>query len=88
MCYRVVGSTTTAYVLGEVYVQVVEEDRSSEWIKARAISVPGEYEVLLSDKLLDVLGIEIMKADLGYWRFSGEPTNRVRKSVESQLWIE
>ena len=28
--YRVVGGTTTAYILGEVLVQVVEEDKSSE----------------------------------------------------------
>ena len=78
---------TSAYILGEVLVQVVEEDKSSEWVKARAVVVPGEYEVILSDKLLDVLGIEIVKAGIGYWRFSGEPINCVRKSVEPQFWI-
>jgi len=78
---------TSAYILGEVLVQVVEEDKSSEWVKARAVVVPGEYEVILSDKLLDVLGIEIVKAGIGYWRFSGESINRVRKSVKPQFWI-
>jgi hypothetical protein len=34
-------------------VRVVTEDRCSEWVKARAVSAPGEHEVLLSDKLLD-----------------------------------
>jgi len=85
--YRVVGGMTSAYILGEVLVQVVEEDKSSEWVKARAVVVPGEYEVILSDKLLDVLGIEIAKAGIGYWRFSGESINRVRKSVKPQFWI-
>jgi len=33
---------TSAYILGEVLVQVVEEDKSSEWVKARAVVVPGE----------------------------------------------
>jgi len=85
--YRVVGGTTSAYVLGEVLVQVVEEDRSSGWARARAVAVPGEYEVILSDRLLDMLDIEIVKAGMGYWRFSGEPINRVRESVEPRFWI-
>ena len=85
--YRVVGGTTSAYILGEVFVQVIEEDRSSEWVRARAVAVPGEYELILSDKLLDMLGIEIVKAGMGYWRFSGEPINRVRKSVKPQFWV-
>ena len=85
--YRVVGGMTSAYILGEVLVQVVEEDRSSEWVRARAVAVPGEYEVILSDRLLDMLNIEIVKAGIGYWRFSGEPINCVRKSVEPQFWI-
>ncbi|MHA1593943.1 MAG: hypothetical protein ACTSXX_04285 [Candidatus Baldrarchaeia archaeon] len=85
--YRVVGGATSVYILGEVFVQVVEEDKSSEWVKAKAVVVPEEYEVILSDKLLDALGIEIIKAGMGYWRFSGEPISRVRKSVEPQFWI-
>jgi hypothetical protein len=86
--YRVVGGSTHAYVLGEVLVRVVADDRSSDWVRARAVSVPGEHEVLLSDKLLDALGIEIIKAGLGYWRFSGESPERVRRSVEAQFWVE
>ena len=85
--YRVVGGTTSAYILGEVLVQVVEEDRSSGWVRARAVTVPGEYEAILSDRLLDALGIEIVRAGMGYWRFSGEPINRTRKSVEPRFWI-
>ena len=69
-------------------MQVVEEDRSSEWAKAKAVAVSGEYEVILSDKLLDMLGIEIVKAGLGHWRFSGEPISHVRKSVEPQFWMD
>ena len=56
-------------------------------MKARSVVVPGEYEVILSDKLLDALGIEIVKAGIGYWRFSGEPINRVRRSAKPQFWV-
>jgi hypothetical protein len=86
--YRVVGGSTHAYVLGEVLIRAVAEDRRSDWVRARAVSVPGEHEVLLSDKLLDALGIEIARAGLGYWRFSGEGPERLRRSVEAQFWVE
>lgn len=86
--YMVVGGSTHAYVLGEVMVRVVAEDRSSEWVSARAVTVPGEHEVLLSDKLPDALGIEIARAGLGYWRFSGESPEHLRWSVEAQFWVE
>jgi hypothetical protein len=45
-------------------------------------------EVLLSDRLLDALGIEIARAGLGYWRFSGEGPERLRRSAEAQFWVE
>ena len=86
--YRVVGGSTHAYVLGEVLVRVVADDRSSDWVRARAVSVPGEHEVLLSGELLDALGIEIVKAGLGYWRFSCESPERVRRSAEARFWVE
>ena len=68
----IVETVQFMHLLGEVFVQVIEEDMSSEWVRARAVAVPGEYELILSDKLLDMLGVEIVKAGLGYWRFSGE----------------
>lgn len=83
--YRVVGGSTHAYVLGVVLVRAVTEDRCSEWVKARAVTVPGEHEVLLSDKLLEALGIEVARAGLGYWRFSSEGSERLRRSVEAQF---
>jgi len=39
------------------------------------VSVPGEHEVLLSDRLLDALGIEIVRAGDGLWRFHKEPSS-------------
>ncbi len=84
--YRVVGGFTQTYFIGEVLVRLVTEDRVSPWIRARAVSVPEEFEVLLNDKLLDALGIEIVKAGEGLWRFHGEPINRIRRSTQPQFW--
>lgn len=84
--YKVVGAEVTTYILGEVEVRVRTEDKVSEWVKAKAVSVPGEYEVILSDAITEQLGIEIVKPRTGLWRLVGE--TRVRKSVEAKYWIE
>jgi hypothetical protein len=57
-------------------------------VRARGSLGSGGHEVLLSGKLLDALGIEIVRAGLGYWRFSCESPERVRRSVEAQFWVE
>ncbi len=84
--YKVVGSEVTTYVLGEVWVRVKAKDKVTEWIKAKAVSVPGEYEVILSDALTEQLGIEIIKPRTGLWRLSGEL--KVRESVKAKYWVE
>ena len=55
-------------------------------MKARAVSVPGEMEVLLSDALIEELGINIVKPKSGLWKFMGE--EKLRKSEEAEYWIE
>lgn len=84
--YRVVGSETTTYILGYVDVKVVTEDKESEWVRARAVSVPGELEVLLSDALIEKLNINIVKPRSGLWRFIGE--EKLRRSEEAEYWTE
>lgn len=83
--YKVVGAEVTTFILGEVEVRVRAEDKVSEWVKAKAVSVPGEYEVILSDAITEQLGVEILKPRTGLWRFVGEL--KVRKSVEEKYWV-
>ncbi len=82
--YGVVGAEVTAYILGEVMLRAKTEDRESSWIRARAVTVPGEYEVILSDSLMEKMEIEILKPSSGLWRFSGE--DRVRESEKASYW--
>lgn len=84
--YKVVGSEITTYTLGNILVRIVTEDKKSEWIRARAVTVPGEYEVILSDALIEALNMEIIKPRSGLWKFSEE--TKIRKSVEIKYWIE
>jgi len=84
--YKVVGAEVTTYTLGEVSVRVLAGDVVSDWVKAFAVMVPGEYEVLLSDALIELLEIEIIKPKSGLWRFKGETVDRV--SEEPEYWLE
>lgn len=83
--YRAVGVNVEAYILGYIDVRVVEAERSSSWIRARAVCTKDEYEILLSDHLTESLGIEPIKPASGYWRFSGE--EKLRPSAKPQYWI-
>ena len=79
------GFEAPAYrIRGVLEVKVIEKDRVSNPVKATAAIMSGEREVILSDKLCDELGIELVRMGKGLWRFSGEST--VRKSVKSKYW--
>ena len=61
-------------------VEVLTEDKSVKCI-ADAIVIKGLDEVLLSDQSLSRLGIVILDAGRGLWRFANDSSDRVRKSV-------
>jgi len=84
--YRVVGSDVSAYILGTVKISVITEDKESPEIEVRAVMVPGEYEVLLSDATTEASEIEIIKPKTGQWRFRGE--EKVRNSVQPEYWVD
>ena len=84
--YRVVGWEVGALVLGYVDVRVRVEDRVTGWVRSRAVTAIGEYEVLLNDRLVEEFGVEIVKPASGLWRFTGEV--RLRASVEPMYWVE
>ena len=84
--YYAIGIEVPTYVLGYVYVRVFTSDRVSDWVRARAVTVPNEYEVIISDALIEALGIELVMPRTGLWRFRGESITR--KSIEPQYWID
>jgi hypothetical protein len=46
--------------------------------------VEGESELILSDKTLDALEIELLRPGVGLWRFRGE--KKIRKSQKPKYW--
>jgi len=63
------------------------EDKESKDAQAVAVIASGEKEVILSDKLIDELGIILLKPGKGIWRFHDDPPNVMRTSVPGEYWI-
>lgn len=60
-------------------VRVLTKDRIKGPVSSNVAVVPGEEEVILSDKLIDALEIVIEKAGEGLWRFGDE--KKIRRSL-------
>lgn len=45
-----------------------------------------EREVLLSDYVIGEMGIIILNAYKGSWRFEGDPLEKIRHSKTLELW--
>ena len=82
------GAELPMRVLGVVEVRVVVPDRPTRWVRAVAVSVGREEEVLLSDKLTDALNVSPVLVGAGIWRFTDEPPDVRRMSVEPEFWRE
>lgn len=72
--------------LGEGKVRAIAEDRESQESLCTIIVSPHEQEILLNDKLIDELGLVLVHAGKGIWRFQEDSPDRERQSVEKQLW--
>ncbi len=79
--YLRVGGEVVVSDLGHVEVRIVP---GGKWVRARAICVEGEREVLLSDRLIDALEIVPISFGEGLWRLKGEEATR--RSEPPQLW--
>lgn len=61
-------------------VSVVTEDREVGPVSVVLTIMPGEEDVLLSDKAIDLLGIVLVKPGQGLWKFIDDPPDKLRKS--------
>ena len=77
---------STFRIPGILKVYVVCEDKVKGPIGATAIITPGESEVILSDRVLDALGIILIRPGEGLWRFNDDPLVTVRKSEPREVW--
>ena len=83
--FKVVGGIAKGYrIKGLVKAWGETEDKKVGPCDVVVSIAPGEDEVLLCDKLIDALEIELMRPGEGLWRFRGETT--LRKSVPAKRW--
>jgi predicted aspartyl protease len=73
------GETLSYFIPSAVRLTVIEEDETSKTITCNVIVSLREKEVLLSDAVVEELGIEILSPKTGIWRFKGE--EKLRRSV-------
>jgi hypothetical protein len=67
-------------------VWVVTGDRSVGPRVADALISGVEEEVLINDKLVEELGIVVVAAGSGKWRFIDDPADKVRVTEKPQYW--
>ncbi len=80
------GSVSAFRARDSVVVELVLNDRENVRAFARVSIVPGENEVLISDRLAHELGIAIIDPFEGLWCLRDELGKKVRPSVSPELW--
>jgi len=69
-----------------VKVKVVVADIDTQYVEADAVISPLADEILLSDKMISELSIALEDVGKGYWRFTWEPKERIRRSEPPRYW--
>lgn len=67
-------------------VSVVEEDKTTSEVETDLVVSPVEREALMSDALMEELGIVILSPKRGLWRLVDDPLEKVRNSYKPQYW--
>lgn len=78
------SKATFSKLSGDVEVSVVEEDRTVGPVTVDLIVSARKSRVLLSDTLTSELGIVLLNPRNGYWCFTDEIGERIRKSRKPQ----
>jgi len=86
--YRVAGGGSTSGVRVEekLMVKLMLGDRNVNEVEAVGTILPGEDEVIISDKLASKLKIVIIDPYEGLWCLRDELGRKVRKTASIQIW--
>jgi len=80
------GGEATVYVLGKGRLQLLVNSEVKVEIECNLIMNPHIDEVLLSDYVIDELGIIIISFRKGLWRHVSDSPSTIRSSVEPEYW--
>jgi len=73
-------------ISGILEVYAISNDKVKGPIRATAIIISGEDEVILSDRAIDGLGIILIRPGEGLWRFDDDPPSTIRRSKPREVW--
>jgi hypothetical protein len=81
------GGPSKVFLVREALeVWAVTDDREVGPKLVDVLVSPIEEEVLVNDKLTEELGIILLAAGSGKWRFIDDPADKVRYSEKPQYW--
>lgn len=85
--YESPTGTSLFYVVPKAASIAVEaKDKSTKPVVTTIVISDKEKEVLLSDKLMDSLNIELKRPGIGIWRFLDDPPDKERTSEHPEYW--
>lgn len=84
--YGTAGGRTQFYLLGTGVVTVSIRGRKTRQAAVDVLVSEHEDEVILSDRLIDLLEIYLLKPGEGKWRFHDDPPGKERKSAPPAYW--
>jgi predicted aspartyl protease len=86
--YVTVGGSSIAAVRGAepLRVKLLLDDEEGPEVQAVPSVIPGEEEVIMSDRLAHELGIVIIDPYEGLWCLRNELGRKVRRSVSPEFW--
>jgi len=85
--YDTAGGPIIMYVYHQACnVRVIENDKNSQDITTDLVISPIEREVIMSDALIEELGILIISPRRGFWKFLDDPPEKIRQSYPKQYW--
>ena len=80
------GPQACVYLRGVLELKLVLTDRETKAITCNVLINPRETEVLLSDAVLEELGIEILSPRSGVWRLRDDEPSLKRRSAKPEYW--
>lgn len=85
--YDTAGGPIIMYVYHQACtVRVIENDKTSQDVITDLVISPIEREAIMSDALIEELGILIISPRKGLWKFSDDPPGKIRQSYPKQYW--
>jgi len=85
--FETAGGPLRVWIISKgVKVKVMTSDVDTEYVDADLVISPIADEVLLSDKMISELKIALEDVGRGFWRFTWEPKEKIRRSEPPKYW--